>query len=141
MFGLAGLAAAIALGLDRTVAMLGFAFGAIVLLVSVLADPRRRFLASDQEPQPVPSDARYDSKAELALSAIFPSTVGVGVLMAIALAFDRTLAAVLAGALAGMGLAAVEGAVRIAEQERREGLQFFRERGGKALYARPARTR
>jgi hypothetical protein len=121
--------------------VLGFSFGTIVLFFSVLADPRRRFLAPDQEAQPVPSDARYDSKAELALTAIFPSTVGVGVLTAIALAFDRTLAAVLAGALAGMGLATVVGAVRIAEQERREGLQFFRERGGKALYARPAGTR
>jgi hypothetical protein len=132
------LVAALALGLDRSVGLVAFVFGAGILLVSALADPRRRFLAPEQEPLPAPPDARYESKAELARAAIFPSTVGVTVLAAAALAFDLTLGAVLAGAVAGMGLAALVSAARIAEQERREGVRFYVGRGGgRRLYARP----
>lgn len=41
-----------------------------------------------------------------ALHASLPSTVGVSILAAITLAFQPTLAALLAGILAGLGLAA-----------------------------------
>jgi hypothetical protein len=59
-------------------------------------------------------------------------------LSAAALAFDRTLAALLAGALAGMGLAALVGGVRIADQERRDRVWLLAERGGRRLYTQPA---
>jgi hypothetical protein len=87
----------------------------------------------------VPAEARYESKFELARAGIFPSTVGVSMLAAAALAFDRTLGALLAGALAGMGLAALAGGARIAEQERRDRVELFAERGGRGLYTQPAR--
>jgi hypothetical protein len=111
----------------------------VVLLISALADPRRRFFQAGRELVPAPTRASYVSKTELARAGIFPSTVGVSLLCAAALAFDRTLGALLAGALAGMGLAALVGGARIAELERRERVRLFAERGGRRLYTQPVR--
>jgi hypothetical protein len=130
LLSLIGLGAALALGLTPGVGLLAFAFGAVLLFVSALADPRRRLLARGLEPVPVPPDARYASRAELAWSGLLPSSLAVSGLAVVALGFNKTLAVLLAGAVAGMGLAGLVGGARIAEEERREGVALYVERGG-----------
>lgn len=93
----AGLGAATAVTSGRT-AVLGWFVGAIGCAVLVVADPRRRFFRSAPSPDPsVPWWKR-------ALRATLPSTVGVALLCAIALAFSGVLAALCAGVLAGLAV-------------------------------------
>ena len=74
-----------------------------------------------------------------ALAGLFPSTVGVSILAASALAFDARLAAVLAGFLAGMGLASLAHAARLLAWERREHVRVLVDRGGGGrVYVRDA---
>ena len=56
---------------------------------------------------------------------LFPSTVGVSLLTTAALAFEPVLAAILAGALAGMGLASLVTGANLLWTERQEGVQVF----------------
>ena len=103
----------------------------MLLFVSALADPRRRILARGLEPSPVPPDATFDSNAQLAWSGLLPSSLAVSAFAAVALAFNETLAVLLAGAVAGMGLAGLVGGARITDEERRHGVELYAERGGR----------
>jgi hypothetical protein len=73
-------------------------------------DPRARFRGAPKEPTELPVDASVAPAWLHAVHAALPSTVGVSVLAAVTLAFQPTLAALLAGVLAGLGLAAAFGA-------------------------------
>ncbi len=73
-------------------------------------DPRARFRRASGEPGELPADARVAPAWLHAVHAALPSTVGLSVLAAITLAFQPTLTALLAGVLAGLGLAAALGA-------------------------------
>jgi hypothetical protein len=95
----AGFGAAIAVTSGRT-AFLGWAVGAIGCAVFVVADPRRRFMSAPRPDLSVPWWTR-------ALHATLPSTVGVAVLCGIALSFSGVLAAICAGALAGLAIGGV----------------------------------
>ena len=128
--GILALAAAGLTGLSGERALVAFAFGTCVMMLAALADPRARLLQQRDPAEPVPAQAEYASRLEIARHAVFPSTVGVAVLAAIALVFGAILAAVLAGALAGMGLAAFVVAVQLAANERREGVELYAEIGG-----------
>ena len=97
--GAVGLVAARLAGAGGGAAFTAFAVGALGLLVAAIADPRRPFFRSAiGEALPRPRSV---------LAALFPSTVGVSVLTAVALAFEPTLAALLAGVLAGLGIVAL----------------------------------
>jgi hypothetical protein len=106
-FGLAGagLGAAIAAGASRNAGVLGFALGAVGGAVFVLNDPRRRFLKAT----PPPGDEPW---WRTALRWTYPSTLGLAALTGIALAFSPVLAAVLAGIIAGLGIAGLTAALR-----------------------------
>ena len=73
-------------------------------------------------------------RREVVLRNIYPSTVGVTVLGLIALAFQPTLAAVLAGVVAGMAAATAVVWLEIASLERRLGGILFGEPGVDRLY-------
>ena len=127
--GALGVVGARLAGLDADRALITFALGAGVMMVSALGDPRARLLGARGEPEPVPANAIFASPLEIAARAAFPSTVGVAVLAGVALAFEPVLASVLAGLLAGMGLAALVSIVQLASEERRAGVELYAESG------------
>jgi hypothetical protein len=114
-------------------AVLAFAVGAFVVAFAALVD--RRGLLLHEEPRPLPSGAVHDPGWRIALDAALPSTLGVSALAVIALvASQPILGAILAGAVAGLGVASAIGFVPVLawERERRtrlylgsDGRQFF----------------
>lgn len=100
------LAAARAAGGAAGATLLAFAAGAFAMVFLVPNDPRTRFRGAPSEPTDLPADASVAPAWLHALHAALPSTVGVSILAAVTLAFQPTLAALLAGILAGLGLAA-----------------------------------
>lgn len=104
--GVVWLVAARAAGGSSGATLLAFAAGAFALAFVVPNDPRARFRRSSAEPAELPAGARVAPAWLHVVHAAFPSTVGVSVLAAVTLAFQPTLTALLAGILAGLGLAA-----------------------------------
>lgn len=104
-------------------------------MVSIVlaGDPRGR---RTTDPEPLPSDAISESWAQIARTDVFPSTVGVTLLAAVALAFDPVLTGVLAGILGGMALMTMVSWLQVAVAERRLGGGLFVERRAKRLYLR-----
>jgi hypothetical protein len=135
--GLLGLVGAGVRGLSWGVAGAEFALGTAVFAFSALADPRRRFFQlKDEEREPVPTDATFEPLGRVALTATYPSTIGLAVLTCASLPFNAALAAVLAGGVAGLGVAgAITGAL-IAMAERADGVRLYLERGGRRLFVR-----
>lgn len=131
--GAAGLGAAALVGRPGP-ALLAFGVGTLGAAIALSADPRysRDLLG---EVPPVPDGASYSSKRELALRGIFPSTVGVVALTAIALFFDATLAALLSGVLAGMAASGFIAWMNLESIERRNDYRLYVERKGKRVFA------
>lgn len=94
-------------GASSTPAFLGFAAGAFGAAFLVSNDPRALFRRVGEEPAELPADARVAPAWLHAAHAAFPSTVGVSLLAAVALAIRPELTALLGGVLAGLGLAAL----------------------------------
>jgi hypothetical protein len=134
-----GLAAAIVAGSRQAGALLAFGGATIATLLFVIADPRARFFQIPELPPAAPADASEDGIGRLALSAAFPSTIGVALLLVVTLAAEPTLAAVMAGILAGLGLAALLGAMELRSLERRRASRLFVERGTSRVLSRPCR--
>jgi hypothetical protein len=109
--GVLWVAAARLVGTPPAGALLAFAGGAFLTVFTLFNDPRARFLRRP-EPQPAPPGATIARPARQALSATVPSTVGVSVLAAAALAFEPTLSALLGGVSAGLGTAGALYALR-----------------------------
>ncbi|SRR6266566_3188439 len=105
--GVVWLAAARLGGASGRAALLAFAIGTFGLAFAALNDPRRRFVQRAVEPLEAPADAVVDPRWRQALGAMLPSTAGVSILAAIALVPQPTLAALLGGVSAGLGLAAL----------------------------------
>jgi hypothetical protein len=102
--GVAGLAAAAAIGHSFGTALAEAAVGA-GLTIFALVSPGNRQRPAQLRP---PSSTRAPQYGWRALAvAMFPSTYGVAVLTGIALGFNHDLAAFLAGVLLGMGAIAV----------------------------------
>jgi hypothetical protein len=122
-------------GAPASGALLAFgvtASGSTFLLVS---DRRALLLRGPvRKPEPVPSDALFETGWEIARAGVLPSTVGVAVLTAVALAFNALLAALLAGVLGGMAAAGAISWVQVAMRQRSEGATLYA--GGGRLYAR-----
>jgi hypothetical protein len=116
-------------GLDPLSAFAAAAAGGIVLALIGAGQSSRAALKGEHEPLDVPPDASFDPAWYAAVLACVPSTIGVGLLTAIALAFSPALGAVLAGVLVAMGLLALSYAVRLVDRERREGVRYWLERG------------
>jgi hypothetical protein len=107
VLGAAFLGAARAAGGSSTGTLLAFAAGTFALVFLAANDPRARFRTSAGGPAELPAGATVAPAWLHALHAAFPSTIGVSLLAAATLAFRPTLAALLAGVLAGLGIAAL----------------------------------
>jgi hypothetical protein len=75
--------------------------------VFVLTDPRRRLLGLP------PATPKNETWWRMALRATYPSTLGLAVLAAIALAFSPILGSVLAGVIGGLGIAGLLAALAL----------------------------
>ena len=107
------LAAARAAGGAAGPTLLAFAAGAFAMAFLVWNDPRAGFRQAPAEPAQLPAEASVAPAWAHVVHAAMPSTVGVSVLAAVTLPFEPTLSALLAGILAGLGLAALLVAYRI----------------------------
>jgi hypothetical protein len=130
--GLLGLLGALLRGLDGGPALIAFALGALGFAVVLLSG--ERYFLQVEEPDPAPAGATIQSWRETVRSAVWPSTVGVTGLLVVALAANPTLAALLAGVLAGMGLAALLTAGQTAASERALGGRMLVDRKHKQVY-------
>ena len=133
--GLLGMAGATLRGLSWSVAAAEFVLGTAVFAFAALADPRRHFFRLKDEAEPVPADATFEPLGRVALVATYPSTVGLAALTGVSLAFNAALAAVLAGGVAGLGVAGAITGAQIAMRERAGGVRLYVERGGRRLFA------
>jgi len=133
--GVAGLAAAAVVGRPAP-ALLGFAVGTVGATVALSADRRYSRSLLGEIPT-LPPDARLASRAEMAASGVFPSTVAVALLTLPALTVDATLAAVLAGVLAGMAVSGTIGLVGLYDLERRNGYALYVRRPGGGVFQSP----
>jgi len=124
--GASGLAAAVARGVDPGPALGLFAFGAVLLLLSVYGgDRRKRSALKFGTPDAIPSDARISSRWRALARAAYPSTIGLTALIAFALWPQPELAALLAGILGGLAAMSVIGAARLASWERSRGVRIL----------------
>lgn len=105
--GLALLGAARLSGAENGPALLAFVVGVFGITFVIFNDPRARFAHGTVEPLELPAAAEIAPRWRQALAATMPSTVAVAVLACIALVPQPTLAALLAGVEAGLGVAAL----------------------------------
>jgi hypothetical protein len=108
-FALSGawLAAARAAGAHSGATLIAFIAGGFASAFLVANDPFARFKKAPAKVAGLPGDASVAPAWRHVVHAAFPSTIGVSVLAALTLAFQPTLTALLAGLLAGMGVAAL----------------------------------
>ena len=133
------LGAAIAAGAEARAALLAFALGAAGSAVLLASDRRSRFRAPSAT-EPLPRHAARASWPRAVAGGLWPSTYGVAVFAAVALAFDATLAALLAGILGGMAVASVLSVARIAAEERRERVRYYGRLAEKRVFTSPRET-
>jgi hypothetical protein len=134
----AGLGAAIAAGAARGAAAASFAAGALIVLVAIMSNRRGRLVWQRlEEATPLASVATLEPRRRAVLRAAYPSTIGLTVLIALALWFRPTLAALLAGILAGIGGAALGFAAQLTAWERQRGARVLTEpgKGGRVFEA------
>ena len=122
--GAAGYAASVAAGAEPRPAAAALAFGTGVTAVALISD-RRWLLFRRPDVEPLPAGATRSGLLRGIASGLLPSTVGVAMLLAIALFFEPLLAAVLAGVLAGMGLVALMSLVDLLLRERDESTRLY----------------
>jgi len=107
-----------------------FGFGtAIVLFTLQLTRKRRLLWLAVAEAEPFDAARPVQSRLRTTLRATYPSTIGLTVLIALALWPQPGLAALLAGILAGLGGGALEFALQLAAWERRRGARVIAEPG------------
>jgi hypothetical protein len=134
--GAVGVALARVRGLESGVALAEFLFGTAALGFAALADPRRQFVGLRGEAMPVPPGATLVPASRAALAGMYPSTLAVSALTAAALVFDAKLAAVLAGAVAGLGVAALVSGTQALWEERTRRVRLYADRRTRRLFAR-----
>ena len=126
-------------GARGSVAAVGFALGCVGLAVVALTD-RRSALLGRPDHVPVPDDSHYAGRLETALAACLPSTVALTVFSLIALLVEPALAALLAGGIAGLGLAGLVSGLRLSLDEREERVELFVAKGSRLIYERRVET-
>jgi hypothetical protein len=99
-------------GITTASTLLACGGGVFVIAFVAFNDPRMGF-ASSVEEAPVPAGAVYASPLEQALAATIPSTLGLTVLAALAVAWAPMLTALLGALTAGLGVAGLLRAVRL----------------------------
>jgi len=134
----AGVGAAIAAGEQARSGALLFVAGAVIVLVAIMSSRRRRLVwLRLVEAEPLESEPRLEPRRRILARAAYPSTIGLTVLIAIALVLQPALAALLAGILAGLGGAALGFAAQLSAWERQRGARVLAEpgRGGRVFEA------
>jgi hypothetical protein len=126
--------AALLVGARPEAVLLGWAVGAVLVMIILAGDRRGRRSAG---PEPLPGEAVHETSAAIARTDVFPSTVGVGLFTVVALTFDPVLAGVMAGILGGMALMTIASWVQVAVAERRLGGVLYVERRSRRLYISP----
>jgi hypothetical protein len=101
------LVAARADGARSAATLIALVAGAFASAFLVTNDPFARFRKGSDKVAELPAGASVAPAWLHVVHAALPSTIGVSVLAAIALLFQPTLTALLAGLLAGMGVAAL----------------------------------
>ncbi len=135
---LAGAVAAAARGVDRGAVLALLAVGVFALLLAVYGgDRRRRSELKFSEPQPVPPDAAFVGKARTLAHAAYPSTLGLTVLIAVALWPQPALAALLAGLLAGLAAMSLIGLTRLSSWEAARKTRFYVDPHTDTVYEAP----
>lgn len=130
LIGGAGLAAAIALYPSEPGLELGFLIGVGVLGVASLYRSRLSVHWTGRDAaESAPFVAARQSWWRTAIQVAFPSTIGLAVLLGIALPLEPVLATVLAGFLVGLGFSALALAAEQALWERRRGGALYAESG------------
>src|SRR5439155_25799698 len=106
---------------------LAFLVGAMFVAFAALVDRRSLLLrARDVEPEPLPAGAVQDPPWPVALVAAVPSTIGLAVLSVVAVAVGKdVLGALLAGGVAGLGVATVIGLVSLLAWERERAVRLY----------------
>jgi hypothetical protein len=138
VLAVAGTAAAVARGIDRGAAFGLLVLGVFVLLLAVYGgDRRRRSAMKFEEPKPLPADARFAGRLRTLGHAAYPSTIGLAVLVAIALALQPGLAALLAGLLAGLAVMSLIGLARLSSWEAGRGTRFYVDPHTDTVYEAP----
>jgi asparagine N-glycosylation enzyme membrane subunit Stt3 len=112
---------ALAEGLPRAGVLLAIGAGAVVL---ALHAANRRPLSFDSLPD-APADAVYGPWWQSVARAALPSTVGLGILGAVALAFSRALAGLCAGLLAGLAILGLVFGILLVLEERKHGARLY----------------
>ena len=114
------------LGLAPGTALALFAFGtAIVLFTLQLTRKRRIFWLAVAEAKPFDPARPVQNRLRTVLRATYPSTVGLTVLMVIALPIDQQLGAFLAGTIASLGLGAAVFGTELVAWERSRGQRIL----------------
>jgi len=150
--GFVFLGAARALGVTAGGSARLFGLGAFLFALAMLTSRRRRlFWVRAAEATPIDADAPVADWVWTIARSLFPSTLAMAALTAIALAANPALAALLAGILAGMGIVGLVFAVELLLWERNRNVRllstpglktelYVREAGGTAEAAPPARA-
>ena len=116
---------------------LAFAVGAGFIAFAALTDRRgMRLRRQAEEPEPLPPDAVHEPSWRVAIDAAMPSTVGVTVLGAIALAAGKdVLGALLGGTVAGLGIASSVGFAVLLTWESERGVRLYVDSNGRRFVA------
>jgi hypothetical protein len=138
VLALAGAVAAVAFGLDRGAVLGLLAFGAFALLLAVYGgDRRHRSALKFAEPKPLPPAARFAGRARTLGHAAYPSTIGLTVLVAVALWPQPGLAALLAGILLGLAAMSLIGLARLNGLEHERGTRIYVEPATDTVFEAP----
>lgn len=107
VLGVIWLVAALAAGATHKPALIGFGVGIFWTVFLIFNDPRARFRKDPPEPRRLPANARVAPAWKHAVYPLYPSTAGVSVLAAVSLPGRPILSALMAGIVAGLGIAAL----------------------------------
>ena len=140
VLGLLGLAAARAVGVTPTASIWLFGLGAVFFaLLMIKARRRGAFFERAGNAQEVDGERKVESRLRTFARSAYPSTIAVSALTAIALPINASLAALLAGILAGMAVVGSIFGYELVQWEQSHGVRLLAPPGlSRELFVRPA---
>jgi hypothetical protein len=140
VLGLLGLTAARALGVAANASIWLFGLGAVLFGLGMLTTRRRKaFFERAGSAQQIDASRAVESRARTLVRSAYPSTLAVSALTAIALPINASLAALLAGILAGMAIVGTVFGLELVQWEQSRGVRLFALPGrGRELFVRLA---
>jgi hypothetical protein len=140
VLGLLGLGAARALGVAPQASIWLFGLGAVLFGLGMLTTRRREaFFERADSATAIDGSRVVESRRRTLARSAYPSTLAVSALTAIALPINASLAALLAGILAGMAVVGCIFGYELVQWEQSRGVRLFALPGqGRGLFVRPA---